>query len=132
MGLLDGIVSNISASTVSGSFISGGVASVTLTGNVSVFDPAPLDISNISAVKIYTTHNRNIEGMVAGQEGQRMIFLNTSNKEIKLKSNKASTPMGERFLFDKGEYKLKKNTWIEALYEKHPVSGNSYWYIEGR
>ena len=84
-----------------------------------VDDWNPSGFATASVVNVDLLGIKEIRGMLAGNDGDRKLIINTSNYELKLMYNSATSLANNRiYTVEQGPYKIKKFGAAEIIYDK--------------
>jgi len=87
--------------------------------NTSVNDWNPSGFSTASVVNVDLLGIKEIRGMMAGNDGDRKLIINTSQYELKIKYNSATSQPQNRILtVEQADFKIQKFGAAEIIYDK--------------
>jgi hypothetical protein len=86
---------------------------------VHVDDWNPSGFATASVVNVDILGIKEIRGMLAGNDGDRKLLINTSQYELKIKYNSATSQPENRILtVEQADYKIQKFGACEIIYDK--------------
>ena len=87
--------------------------------NATVNDWNPAGFETASVINIDLLGIKEIRGMLAGNDGDRKLLINTSQYELKIKYNSATSQPENRILtVEQADYKIQKFGAAEIIYDK--------------